>query len=326
MPTPSNPASGNPARSHPFRRAVLRGLTVMLPPLLTVVIIFWIANTVNEYVLKYAEKGALHVIKWSIQDVRENRETKENQITIDNRTYRRLPRKPSDLEEPNPQFVPQEVFERVKANADRLGQPMPSSANEVYYRYVELRWLKPQYVIPIFLVVFILLLYLLGRFLAVRMGRFALGTFEKIIDRLPVIRSVYGSVKQVTDFVFSEKRAVEYTQVVAVEYPRKGIWSLGFVTGESMRELSQAAGEPVLSLLMPTSPMPLTGFTISVKKSETVELDITVEQAFQFIISCGVVVPVQQLREQLGAQIAREDSPPSRDEPSALPAPDAKEQ
>jgi uncharacterized membrane protein len=105
----------------------------------------------------------------------------------------------------------------------------------------------------------------------------------------------------VTDFLFSAPE-IEYTRVVAVEYPRKGIWSLGMVTGESMLDISNAANEPVLSLLVPTSPMPFTGFTVTVKKSETIDLNITIDQAFQFIISCGVVVPPHQLAEALEAR------------------------
>ena len=97
-----------------------------------------------------------------------------------------------------------------------------------------------------------------------------------------------------TDFVFTE-RDIEFTRVVAVQYPREGIWSVGFVTGESMLTMQNVAAEPVLSVLMPTSPMPATGFTITVRKSETIDLDITIDQAIQFVVSCGVVVPASQL-------------------------------
>jgi uncharacterized membrane protein len=113
-----------------------------------------------------------------------------------------------------------------------------------------------------------------------------------------LVRSVYSSVKQVSDFLFSQ-REVEYTRVVAVEYPRKGIWSLGMVTGESLLDIRSAADEPVLSVLIPTSPMPVTGYTINVRKSETIDLNITVDQAFQFVVSCGVVIPPQQLQEAI---------------------------
>ena len=81
-----------------------------------------------------------------------------------------------------------------------------------------------------------------------------------------------------------------------MEYPRKGIWSLGLVTGESMLEIAAAAKEPVLSVLIPTSPAPFTGYTLTIKKSEAIDLNITIDQAVQFIVSCGVVIPPQQLR------------------------------
>ena len=70
---------------------------------------------------------------------------------------------------------------------------------------------------------------------------------------------------------------------------------MGFVTGDSMLDIRNAAGEPMLTVLMPTSPMPATGFTISVPKSETIDLNITIDQAIQFCVSCGVVVPPHQL-------------------------------
>jgi len=164
--------------------------------------------------------------------------------------------------------------------------------------FVERRYLRRYTVIPIFLCVFLMGLYLLGKFLAAGVGRFFWMQFERVINQLPLVRNVYSSVKQVTDFMFSE-REIEYTRVVAVEYPRKGIWSIAMVTGEGMLDIRCAANEPVLSVLVPTSPMPFTGFTVTVKKSETVDLNITIDQAFQFIVSCGVVVPTQQIVEAL---------------------------
>jgi uncharacterized membrane protein len=114
-----------------------------------------------------------------------------------------------------------------------------------------------------------------------------------VLGRLPVISTVYSAVKQVTDFLFSE-RQIEYNRVVAIEYPRRGIWSLGFVTSDSMLEISTAAGEPLVSILIPTSPMPVTGYTMSVPRRDVMDLNITIDQAFQFCVSCGVLVPPHQ--------------------------------
>jgi uncharacterized membrane protein len=170
---------------------------------------------------------------------------------------------------------------------------MPQTADGIYNRYVQLRYLKRYVVIPVFLCVFVLVLYLLGKFLAAGVGKFFWSQIERVIHRLPLIRNVYGSVKQVTDFMFSESE-LEYTRVVAIEYPRRGIWTLAFVTGESMLDIASAANEGVLAVLVPTSPMPFTGFTATVKRSETIDLNITMEQALQYIMSCGVVTPPQQ--------------------------------
>jgi len=142
--------------------------------------------------------------------------------------------------------------------------------------------------------VFVLVLYLLGKFLAIGIGRFFWGLFERGIGSLPLVRNVYSSVKQVTDLMFNEHE-LEYTRIVAVEFPSKGIWSIGFVTGESLNDIRAAANEPVLAVLIPYSPLPITGATITVRKSETIDLNITVDQAFQFVVSCGVVVPPHQM-------------------------------
>ena len=112
----------------------------------------------------------------------------------------------------------------------------------------------------------IILLYFIGRLVTVRIGAWFVQRFETVVlERLPVISTIYSAVKQVTDFLFSE-RQVEYNRVVAIEYPRRGIWSLGFVTGDSMLEMTVAAGEPLVTVLIPTSPMPITGYTMSVPR------------------------------------------------------------
>jgi uncharacterized membrane protein len=90
---------------------------------------------------------------------------------------------------------------------------------------------------------------------------------------------------------------LKFTRIVAVEYPSKGVWSMGFVTNENFEEIEKAAGEPVLVVLIFYSPIPHTGITAVVRKSACVDLDITFDQACQFIISCGVVVPQQKLAE-----------------------------
>ena len=292
----------------PFRRAVIRGLGVLLPPLLTIVIFVWIGNMVTTFLLGPMEAGAHRILVTHYQNriVPANR-IPEEQLTdgrasLDGVLYQQTA---------DGGFVPVDDYDYVQQALEPL--QVPESA-KLYQEYVERKFLQPQVVIPLFLCVFLLVLYLLGRFLAAGVGRFFWMQIERIINRLPLIRNVYSSVKQVTDFLFSE-REIEYTRVVAVEYPRKGIWTIAMVTGESLLDIRCAANEPVLSLLVPTSPMPFTGFTVTVKKSETIDLNITIDQAFQFIVSCGVVVPAPQISQALAEHEGSQESA------SSLPAP-----
>lgn len=269
-----------------FRRAVLRGLAIAAPPLLTIVIFIWIFATIQSYILAPIETTARSTVVWFIQDVHRdlpNVAPEATRAEYDSKIYRKTA---------NGQWVPEKIYNFVYEHVH--DQPMPASGYGVYEQYVQYRWLKRELTIPSLLAVLLLALYFTGKFLAGGLGRMIWNASERhVMQRLPIIRNVYGSVKQVTDFLLNEQE-IQFTRVVAVEYPRKGMWSLGFVTSESMLDIKDKAGEPVVTILIPTSPMPATGFTINAKKSETIELNITLDQAFQFIVSCGVVVPPQQ--------------------------------
>jgi uncharacterized membrane protein len=171
---------------------------------------------------------------------------------------------------------------------------MPTTGREVYARYVDIRFLGRPIVIPLFLLVFLLSLYLLGRLLAVGIGRLLVETIEQGLGRLPLVRRLYPSVKQVTRLLFSEPEA-GYTRVVAVEFPSPGTWAIGFVTGESLPQLGAAIDEPLLSIHVPYPPV-LKGSVITVRKSKTIELNMTIDQAIQYVVSCGILRPPQQVR------------------------------
>jgi len=275
----------------PFRRALLRGLAVLLPPLLTIVILVWIWNTVANYMLVPVENTARHVLvsqfDRNILPPQTAANVQNGVAVIDGEAYHQTA---------DGRFIPAEHYDKV---VEYVGPAnVPATADGVYRTYIDYTFLQRRIVIPIFLCGFLLVLYLLGKFLAAGVGRFFWLQFERLITRLPLVRNVYSSVKQVTDFVFSE-REIEYTRVVAIEYPRKGIWQLGFVTGESLVDVAAAANEPLVTVFLPCSPMPFTGYTATVKRSETIDLNITTEQAIQFIVSCGVVAPPDQLNAAL---------------------------
>lgn len=261
----------------PFRAAILRGLGVVLPPLLTIALFIWAWSMVNNYILKPVDWLARTVVVASISDVSEER--------TETATHRLSGQGP---------YIPLAVYQRVKADEERLLDLKTATAEEIYDRYVTLVYLKPWLVAVVFMIVFIIALYFIGELLAAKFGRFAFAQLEKIINRIPLIRNVYSSVKQVTDFLVGD-HDMEFNQVVAVQYPSAGIWSIGFVTGSSMRGVRDHVGEEMISVLMPTSPMPATGFTVTVPKNSTIELDLTIDQAIQFVVSCGVVVPFSQL-------------------------------
>ena len=175
--------------------------------------------------------------------------------------------------------------------------------NAYWNRYVQVRWLPRGFVIPVFLFIFLVILYFAGRLFTFGLGRWFFRQFDAAILRIPIVNKVYGSVKQVTDFAFNE-REIEFNNVVLIEYPRKGIWSMGFATGSSIPQIAEVTGEEMLSVLMPTSPMPMTGFTVTVKRSEAIDLDMSVDEAIQFVVSCGVVIPPQRRKDDSSGKLS----------------------
>ena len=318
----------------PFRTATLRGLAIILPPLLTIIVFVWALNLIETYVLRPVESALTQTIVYYVQEIEENPAVEEKLASQD------YTRRGKDVvtsvgrtiaQVKNGQWIPKEVLE-VAENAP--GESNLVNANDYYHQYVKNKHLKRHLFVPAFLALFLAILYLLGKLMAAGIGRIFLHYVEMIITQLPIIRNVYSSVKQVTDFALNDNE-MSFSSIVAVEYPRKGIWSMGFVTGEGMRDIRDAAGEPILTVLMPTSPMPATGFTISVPKSETIDLNITIDQAVQFCVSCGVVIPDHQQNEKTiegdvrnrFKQIARQSANGngSKDSKELTPAPTPKE-
>jgi uncharacterized membrane protein len=133
---------------------------------------------------------------------------------------------------------------------------------------------------------------IVGALLASVVGRTLWRMIEKFIMNTPFLRQVYPYIKQVTDFVFTQDEQKRmFSKVVAVEYPRKDIWSLGMVTGSGLKKVAENVEKEFLTILIPTSPTPFTGFVIMVPKEQTIELDMTIEEALRFTVSAGVITP-----------------------------------
>lgn len=328
-------------------RIFLRGLAVSLPTILTIVVLIWLLNFLNKYIivpatwtvkytmsqfvdesvpssslerldisppLDYCESGYLVTkalqsrykkfvnmrqigpipaveietdpdqVSYVVQQQRRSSWLQAEAERIDSEVYVQL----------GPRAVPYPVYAEVARHLPP-GQ-IPTSARAIYVEFVEHKYFRSLFHLSLLTVVLIIFaLYFTGQFVSARLGDWMVRVTERhILGRLPVVRNIYGSAKQVTEFLFTENRPVEYGRVAAIQYPRKGIWSIGFVTGESMMQISIGAGEPCVTFLIPSSPAPMTGYTVNIPLSEVLYLDITVEQAMQFCISCGVMIPSHQ--------------------------------
>jgi hypothetical protein len=167
--------------SHAFRRAVVRGLAVLCPPLLTVLIFVWAINTTKSYFLEPVTSWARDGLVLYLADVREDLPLQGPALrtaVADGQVYYRLD---------GGAFIPQYVYERVQKQP---GEPPPTSGEGYYRRYVDLTYLRPYYTTPSFLAVFVLLLYLLGKFMAAGIGGFFGDRFDKLVNRVPGVRSV----------------------------------------------------------------------------------------------------------------------------------------
>lgn len=135
---------------------------------------------------------------------------------------------------------------------------------------------------------------IVGAILASVVGRTLWRMIEQFIMNTPVLRRVYPYVKQMTDFLLTqEEQKTLFRRVVAVEYPRKGIWSVGFVTGSGLDKVVAVVKREFVTVLIPTSPTPFTGFVITVQRRQTIDLDMTLEEALRFIVSGGVITPAR---------------------------------
>ncbi len=131
---------------------------------------------------------------------------------------------------------------------------------------------------------------LVGVMVGTLLGKRVWAAFESRVTQVPLVRYVYPFIREVTDVVFTGPKAA-FSSVVIVEYPRKGIWSLGFVTGQGIPAVEAAARKKVVTVFLPASPTPMTGYIIFVPEDEVARLDISVDDAFRLIMSGGVIVP-----------------------------------
>ncbi|MDX1336227.1 MAG: DUF502 domain-containing protein [Gammaproteobacteria bacterium] len=129
---------------------------------------------------------------------------------------------------------------------------------------------------------------LTGMIVANILGRKLVGLWDAILARIPLVRNIHSAVKQVMETILNSG-SQSFRKVLLIEYPRKGIWTLAFQTGEVSGEIRNKTGMPVVTVFVPTTPNPTSGFVLVVPKDELIELDMSVEEGLKLIMSLGVV-------------------------------------
>jgi uncharacterized membrane protein len=145
-------------------------------------------------------------------------------------------------------------------------------------------------------VLLIVVMLLTGMFVTNIVGQWWLTQWDRLMSRIPIVKSIYTSVKQVSDTLFSSSGQA-FREAVLVQYPRQGSWTIAFVTGKPGGEVGTHLHDDYLSLYVPTTPNPTSGFFLMVPRADTVALDMTVDEALKYIISMGVVAPPMHLTQ-----------------------------
>ncbi|TDK45005.1 DUF502 domain-containing protein [Antarcticimicrobium luteum] len=141
-------------------------------------------------------------------------------------------------------------------------------------------------------IIFLLFTIVVGWVAKGIIGRSLISFAEGLVDRMPVVRSVYSGIKQISETVFAQSER-SFEKACLIQYPRRGIWAVGFVSTIAKGEISERAetGGPLISVFVPTTPNPTSGFLLFFPKEDVIELDMSVEDAAKLVISAGLVYP-----------------------------------
>jgi uncharacterized membrane protein len=133
-------------------------------------------------------------------------------------------------------------------------------------------------------------LTVIGAFAAGLVGRWFISLSERMMDRMPVIRNVHSALKQILETVLAQQSKA-FRQVVLIEYPRRGIWAIGFLTGDTLGEVQNLTEDETVNVFLPTTPNPTSGFLLFVPRQDCHVLSMTVEEGIKMVVSGGIVTP-----------------------------------
>jgi uncharacterized membrane protein len=180
----------------------------------------------------------------------------------------------------------------------------------VYLAWAMIRWVDGQ-VIPLIpdhynpetylpfrvpgigLLILLVALTLVGAVTANMVGRMMVRGSDRLLGRMPVVRGIYNALKQIFETVLSQKSQA-FREVALVEYPRKGAWALGFITGKPDGEIQELGGGELVNVFVPTTPNPTSGFLLFLPEREILRLGMTVEEGIKMVVSGGIVMPADR--------------------------------
>jgi len=178
---------------------------------------------------------------------------------------------------------------------DRVGGLIPARYNPETY--------LPFGIPGLGLVIAIAALILIGAVTAGYVGRIVVRLNDAMLARMPVVRSIYGATKQIFETVLAHK-STAFRQVCMVEYPRRGIWSLGFITGTTVGEVQDRTSDEVVNVFLPTTPNPTSGFLLFIPRRDIVLLEMSIEDGIKMVISGGIVTPPEPRAQRVHASEA----------------------
>jgi uncharacterized membrane protein len=144
------------------------------------------------------------------------------------------------------------------------------------------------------LIILAVALTLIGWLTAGLFGRWVVRTSDRVLNRMPVVRNVYGAIKQIFETVLAQQSRA-FREVVLVEFPRRDAWTIGFVTARTQGEVARLAGDDLVTIYVPTTPNVTGGYMVFVPRKDVKPLDMSVEDAWKLVISIGIVTPPERL-------------------------------
>lgn len=296
-------------KSGPFTRAFFKGVSILLPAVITIAIFAWVWDILRVYVVELNIK----VID-SVKVYEPRKLTPEELEYLDDSFFVRDDTGRAQRSEASLRRSPRLIDLPVSS----LGVTPPGQERSILQFILDSNGWKRDYDIVSGRVVSYnwfdyLLASVLGLTLVVLLGFLArnfagrkfVALLEWFVTRVPVVRSIYPHAKQLVEFFFSDNKAIEFDTVAVIEYPRHGLWSIVFVTGSGLRTVQEATGKRMVTVYVPSSPAPMTGYTMIMPADDVIQVDMTVEEAMKFVVSGGVLPPSdEQVKPASGAQYA----------------------